>query len=721
MARIKTYELDDPISDNDIIIGSNGDTPNIGETKNFTIGTLKEHLENTLQLTPTPGPQGPEGPRGYTGPRGLPGTNGQNGLQGPQGLRGDKGEKGDKGDKGDIGETGPAVVVNPDGITVIKGDKGDTGEMGPQGIQGLVGPEGPQGIQGVQGIKGDKGDTGDVGPMAIVNPDGITIVKGDKGDPGDPGQDGAQGPAGAIGATGPQGPQGLQGLQGIQGLKGDKGDKGDTGNTGAQGIRGLQGIAGATGATGAQGPKGDTGNTGPQGPIGLTGPAGPQGIPGVGVGDVLQKEITGDYTITDADKGYRLFFNSPNPITVTIDELTTPNFESMFYNIGTGTVTFNSGTASVDYPNNDTLTTDSMGWLIKFMNNNVYKLKAGAVDGTTSGSGSIGGGGGTPGYFQLDTNIIANINNSVGWGFYNDDFIETIPGYTQASRSAQRTSLYGSVDAQYLLCASGDSVYSSYSQNGGASWTNIGSLSYYRNYGVVSDNGRVMLLWYNNSISTGKQLPLISNAYGSNFGTMPTLPFAPSVNAFADFCNVVKMSCDGEKIVAIANRISDSIPKAFISNDRGATFSPLTTLRANAVNNLGVVRDMFISNDALTYGFISVNPGVLSEVTRDGGVTWSTITMPSGATFEEESIYSNNCKYVYIRSDYSLYRSENYGLTFQEVTLPFFEGVLNSYSCSSAGEFVIVKGSYAISWVSKDFGQTFVKMNIPNLSNIQIL
>jgi hypothetical protein len=183
------------------------------------------------------------------------------------------------------------------------------------------------------------------------------------------------------------------------------------------------------------------------------------------------------------------------------------------------------------------------------------------------------------------------------------------------------------------------------------------------------------------------------------------------------------MSCDGEKLIAVVKRNADSLHKAFLSVDRGATFNLIAGLPSNTLNNMGSIRDAFISNDGLTIGLISSIPSFVDCLTRDGGATWNDITMPSGSYFNKESIYSNNCKYVYLKNDYSVYRSEDYGLNFVEVTLPFFEGTLDSFSCSSGGEFVIISsGTTAmLNWVSKDFGKTFTKMNIPDLSKIQIL
>lgn len=90
----------------------------------------------------------------------------------------------------------------------------------------------------------------------------------------------------------------------------------------------------------------------------------------------LQKEvISSTYLVTNEDDNYTIFFNSPNPITVTVDDVTLPNLEVDFYNLGAGAVTFVQGTATLGLPDGSTLIQDKVCALIKFLGNNMYKLK----------------------------------------------------------------------------------------------------------------------------------------------------------------------------------------------------------------------------------------------------------------------------------------------------------------------------------------------------------
>jgi hypothetical protein len=90
----------------------------------------------------------------------------------------------------------------------------------------------------------------------------------------------------------------------------------------------------------------------------------------------LQKEVTDPtYTVANEDDSYTIFFNSPNPIAVTIDDVTLANLEVDFYNLGAGAVTFVQGTAVLGMPDGSTLVQDKVCALIKFLDNNIYKLK----------------------------------------------------------------------------------------------------------------------------------------------------------------------------------------------------------------------------------------------------------------------------------------------------------------------------------------------------------
>jgi hypothetical protein len=90
----------------------------------------------------------------------------------------------------------------------------------------------------------------------------------------------------------------------------------------------------------------------------------------------LQKEVTGSsYTILVTDDRYTIFFNSANPITVTVNDVPQDNLEVDFYNLGSGAVTFVAGTAVLGFPDGAVLTQNKVCALIKFMVNNIYKLK----------------------------------------------------------------------------------------------------------------------------------------------------------------------------------------------------------------------------------------------------------------------------------------------------------------------------------------------------------
>jgi len=89
----------------------------------------------------------------------------------------------------------------------------------------------------------------------------------------------------------------------------------------------------------------------------------------------LQREVTADTLIYDEDNKFTIFFNSATAITVTLNTLTVANFECSFYNLGVGSVTFQSGTATLSMPDGTTLETDKVCAIIRKLATTTYKLK----------------------------------------------------------------------------------------------------------------------------------------------------------------------------------------------------------------------------------------------------------------------------------------------------------------------------------------------------------
>lgn len=89
----------------------------------------------------------------------------------------------------------------------------------------------------------------------------------------------------------------------------------------------------------------------------------------------LQKEISTSYTLLDEDNKYTIFINSATPVTIALNAVTIPNFECSFYNLGTGSVTFVDGTATVGYPDGTVLTTNKICAFLRVIETAIYKLK----------------------------------------------------------------------------------------------------------------------------------------------------------------------------------------------------------------------------------------------------------------------------------------------------------------------------------------------------------
>jgi Collagen triple helix repeat (20 copies) len=182
------------------------------------------------------GDTGPTGATGPTGPEGLQGIQGVQGIQGDTGPTGPQGEVGPTGPQGEVGPTGATGLTGASfqilgtfateeefNLSIQSGEAGvayivnghlffwNTGTEVYDDLGSIIGPTGPQGEQGLTGLTGDMGPTGATGAT------------------------GATGDIGPTGPTGPQGDQGIQGIQGIQGATGPTGPQGDIGPTGPAG------------------------------------------------------------------------------------------------------------------------------------------------------------------------------------------------------------------------------------------------------------------------------------------------------------------------------------------------------------------------------------------------------------------------------------------------------------------------------------------------------
>ena len=191
MPKHNTYEQDENISDNDIVLGS--DAEDNLKTKNFRIGKLKEHFLSYVETIV--GPQGPAGPQGIQGPAGANGLDGATGPMGPQGSQGIQGPAGPQGVPGPVGPAGlewkgawlsgtsyiedDAVGFNGASWFCINATSGTTtpnldpinwallaaqGATGPQGPQGEIGPQGSS----IPSYVGALSQTGTSNPTVVL-------------------------------------------------------------------------------------------------------------------------------------------------------------------------------------------------------------------------------------------------------------------------------------------------------------------------------------------------------------------------------------------------------------------------------------------------------------------------------------------------------------------------------------------------------------------------
>ncbi len=89
-----------------------------------------------------------------------------------------------------------------------------------------------------------------------------------------------------------------------------------------------------------------------------------------------QIEITTSTTLTNAHKNISpIWLNSATPITITIDDTLDGNFQTEFFNIGLGIVSFVAGTGVLNAPDGSDLKQNKVCTLIKRFDNNEHWLK----------------------------------------------------------------------------------------------------------------------------------------------------------------------------------------------------------------------------------------------------------------------------------------------------------------------------------------------------------
>jgi hypothetical protein len=156
MTKISLYPLDTNIQDDDLLIGTDKETPS-KFTKNFSVGDIKAFINASAVA----GPVGPAGPQGVQGPIG---PDGPIGPVGPAGL--DWQGSWDSGTSyvaddavgyngasyfcilAITGATPPATNLSPDVDTTHWALLASQGAQGPQGPTGAQGPQGEQGPAG---------------------------------------------------------------------------------------------------------------------------------------------------------------------------------------------------------------------------------------------------------------------------------------------------------------------------------------------------------------------------------------------------------------------------------------------------------------------------------------------------------------------------------------------------------------------------------------------
>lgn len=156
MTKISLYPLDTNIQDDDLLIGTDKETPS-KFTKNFSIGDIKKFINASA----VPGPVGPAGPQGVQGPIG---PDGPIGPVGPAGLDWQGSWASSTSYVADdavgydgasyfcilaiTGATPPATNLSPDVDTTHWALLASQGAQGPQGPTGAQGPQGEQGPAG---------------------------------------------------------------------------------------------------------------------------------------------------------------------------------------------------------------------------------------------------------------------------------------------------------------------------------------------------------------------------------------------------------------------------------------------------------------------------------------------------------------------------------------------------------------------------------------------
>jgi len=150
MTKISLFPLDNNIQDDDLLIGTDKETPS-KFTKNFSVGDLKTFINASAVAGPV-GPAGPQGVQGPIGPDGPIGPVGPAGLEWQGAWVSGTSYVADDA----VGYDGASwfCILATSGTTPPDTDTTHWALLASQGAQGPQGPTGAQGPEGAQGPAG---------------------------------------------------------------------------------------------------------------------------------------------------------------------------------------------------------------------------------------------------------------------------------------------------------------------------------------------------------------------------------------------------------------------------------------------------------------------------------------------------------------------------------------------------------------------------------------
>ena len=239
-----------------------------------------------------------------------------------------------------------------------------------------------------------------------------------------------------------------------------------------------------------------------------------------------------------------------------------------------------------------------------------------------------------------------------------------------------------SYTGQYAICVTGNqnntpaSGYIYVSTNYGVNWSVPGGTSslYYR--GASMDSTGQYMVACSTFYTSGTCNIYISTNYGSSWSTLYTTTSIPWENLY--------MNSSGKYIVAYSTNWGQGPQYIMYSSNMGSTWTTTGNISSVQFNHPNCMNSMYISYSGQYWVYNKFNIGF--GYSTDYGNTF-TLIKPDGINGFAVSTSGKNIVYQSSTSNTVLYVSNNYGLSFNQITIPAYTTYIKVTCMSDYGIF----------------------------------